>query len=94
MGVVLEFLGWLARKIGIGLLIAIAVLGISMAVIWMREQSLLEQDRMIRLQQLRTEHLRVEAALAEAGTRLEALKASFEHQQERARKLEKIIETL
>lgn len=94
MGVVLEFLAWLGRKIAIGLLLAGLALGAWMAVIWFREQSLQEQERGIRLQVLKVEHLRIDAALAEAGTRLEALRASFEEQGERARKLERIVATL
>lgn len=94
MGVVLEFLGWLARKIGIGLLLGILALGIWMAVIWVREQALMEQERIIRLQSLHTEHLRVEMALAEAGARLESLRSAYEEQSDRARKLERIVATL
>lgn len=94
MGVVLEFLGWLGRKVGTGLLLALVVLTVWMAAIWVREQRFIEQARQIRLQELRFEQARIEKALSDAGTKLGELQASFLDQRERAAKLEKIVATL
>jgi len=94
MGVVLKFLAWLARKIGTGVLLGICALTIWMAVVWVRDQAFLEQERVIRLQSLRLEDLRIEAALKEAGEKLESLRTTYEVQRDRAQKLERIIATL
>jgi hypothetical protein len=94
MGVVLEFLTWLGRKVGTGLLLVVVVLTIWMAVIYVREQRMLERTRHIRIQELRVEQARIESAIAEAGTKIEELQASFLEQRERASRLEKIVENL
>lgn len=94
MGVVIEFLLWLGRKLGTGLLLALVVLTVCLAVIWVREQRLLEQERVIRVKELEIEQMRIESAIEEAGTRLDTLRDSIAEQEDRARKLEKIVATL
>ena len=94
MGVVLDFLTWLSRKVGTGVLLAVVVLTVFFAVIWVREQRFIEQARLVRLQELRVEQAKIDAALSEAGTKLEELQKSFEEQRDRAGKLEKIVATL
>jgi hypothetical protein len=94
MGVLLEFLAWLGRKVGVGVLLGVVVLTIWMAAIYVREQRMLEETRHLRVESLKLEQARIETAIAEAGTKLEELQASFENQRDRAARLEKIVATL
>jgi hypothetical protein len=94
MGVLLDILAWLGRKVGTGVLLAVVVLTVFLAVIWVREQRFIEQARIARLQELRIEQARIDTALSEAGTKLEELQKLFEEQRDRASKLERIVATL
>jgi hypothetical protein len=94
MGVVLDFLAWLCRKVGTGLLLAIVAFTVLMAWIWVREQGFLEQERLIRLQSLQVEQKRIETALTEAGTKLGEFRDAFEEQRVRAERLDRIIANL
>ena len=94
MGVIREFIGWGVRKLFTGLLLAVFTMTLSLAFIWVNEQRYLEQERLIRLQDLKVEQLKIESDLAAADTKLETLRNDLQDQSERAQKLERIVATL